>query len=78
MVIDFNISHSNHFVVCAISTNCKIGIDIEQIKPTSLFDFKDRFSEEEWKIILTSDNTYFWFYYYWTAKEAAIKADVED
>jgi 4'-phosphopantetheinyl transferase len=72
---DFNISHSGYVVVCAISTDGKIGIDIEEIKPTSIFDFKKQFSDEEWKIIVTSGNAYFWFYYYWTAKEAVIKAD---
>ncbi len=72
---DFSISHSSCFAVCAISTDSKIGIDIEKVKPVPIYDFKEQFSEEEWNMILTSDNLYFWFYYYWTAKEAVIKAD---
>lgn len=72
---DFNISHSTGYVVCAISTNGKIGIDIEEIKAIPIDDFKKQFSKEEWNIITTSHDTYFWFYYYWTAKEAVIKAE---
>jgi 4'-phosphopantetheinyl transferase len=34
-----------------------------------------QFSKEEWNIIVNSNDTYFSFYYYWTAKEAAIKAN---
>jgi 4'-phosphopantetheinyl transferase len=72
---DFNISHSNRYVVCAFSTNGKIGTDIEEIKVIPIDDFKEQFSKEEWKIITTSNDKYFWFYYYWTAKEAVIKAE---
>ena len=72
---DFNISHSNGFVVCAIATEGKIGVDIEQIKPTPIYDFRNQFSENEWNVIIASDNIYALFYYYWTAKEAAIKAN---
>jgi 4'-phosphopantetheinyl transferase len=73
--IDFNISHSGYFVVCAISDDRRIGIDIEEIKHISISAFKNFFSEEELKAIFDSDNIYFLFYYYWTAKEAAIKAN---
>src|SRR3954471_20772521 len=37
---DFNISHSDGYVVCAISTDSKIGIDIEEVKTTPIYDFK--------------------------------------
>ncbi len=72
---DFNISHSSCYVVCAISTDSKIGIDIEEVKAIPIYDFKEQFSEEEWNIITASNNKYLWFYYYWTAKEAVIKAE---
>jgi len=72
---NFNISHTNNFVVCAISTEYKIGIDVEEIMPISIFDFKNEFSDEEWNFILNSENKYYNFFYYWTAKEAVIKAD---
>ncbi|WP_395626824.1 4'-phosphopantetheinyl transferase family protein [Daejeonella sp.] len=73
--VDFNISHSGDHVVCAFSTKSKIGIDLEKIKPISISDFKNQFHEDEWDHIMTSENNYLWFYYYWTAKEAVIKAD---
>ena len=73
--VDFNISHSGYFVVCAVSFDGRIGIDMEEIKPISIKIFKNHFSVEEWQEIVESENIYFWFYYYWTAKEAAIKAD---
>ena len=38
-------------------------------------DFKNEFSNEEWELILNSENKYYSFYFYWTAKEAVIKAD---
>ncbi|HEY6978202.1 MAG TPA: 4'-phosphopantetheinyl transferase superfamily protein [Chitinophagaceae bacterium] len=72
---DFNISHSAGYVVCVISTNSKIGIDIEEVKAIQIDDFKEHFSKEEWNTITGSDDKYFWFYYYWTAKEAVIKAE---
>src|SRR4030095_15325835 len=72
---DFNISHSTSYVVCALSTDGKIGIDIEEIKAIPINDFKEEFSKEEWRMITASDDKYFWFYYYWTAKEAVIKAE---
>jgi len=72
---DFNISHSTCYAVCVISTNSRIGIDMEEIKAISLDDFKNQFSTEEWNTIKDSDDKYFWFYYYWTAKEAVIKAE---
>jgi 4'-phosphopantetheinyl transferase len=73
--VDFNISHSGEHVVCAFSTKSKIGIDLEKINSISINDFKNQFHEQEWAHIMTSDNKYYWFYYYWTAKEAVIKAD---
>ena len=72
---DFNISHSGFYAVCAFSFQSKIGVDIEEIKPIAIWDFKEEFSKEEWNRIANSDNSDYWFYYYWTAKEAVIKAD---
>lgn len=31
--VDFNISHSGSFVVCALSTDCQVGIDVQQRIP---------------------------------------------
>lgn len=71
---DFSISHSGSMAVCAISYAGTIGIDIEEIKPVEIDDFTSVFTKTEWKTIYTSANTNYWFYHFWTAKEAALKA----
>lgn len=73
--LDFNISHSGNWVVCAFSTIGRIGVDVEKISPIPVCEFKSHFLEEEWNLILRSENTYHTFYAYWTAKEAIIKAE---
>jgi 4'-phosphopantetheinyl transferase len=72
---DFNISHSNEYVVCAISDAHKVGIDIEAIKPVEFNDFRDVMSDDEWRYIETSDNPLQTFFDFWTIKESVIKAD---
>lgn len=72
--IDFNISHSAEYVICAISLTAKVGIDIEEIKPVSFTEFKSFFSDTECeKIEQAVDSTYS-FYTNWTQKEAFLKA----
>jgi len=73
--IDFNISHSSEYVVCALSLTQKIGVDIEKILSINFADFDTSFSTEEWSGINSSGNPLRTFYHYWTAKEAVIKAD---
>jgi len=72
---DFNISHSGNRVVCALGKEGSIGIDIEEIKDLAIHDFKDLFSDREWKVIINAENPLTVFYHYWTAKESIIKAD---
>ncbi|MGI8582952.1 MAG: 4'-phosphopantetheinyl transferase family protein [Chitinophagaceae bacterium] len=72
--IDFNISHAGEYIICAISTTNKIGIDVEQVQNISLNDFKENFSQKEWKNILKADNIIQSFFIYWTRKEAFLKA----
>ncbi|WP_442591958.1 4'-phosphopantetheinyl transferase family protein [Pedobacter sp. AW31-3R] len=73
--IDFNISHSGEYVVCAYTDDCRVGVDLEIIKPIQISDFRAQFLAQEWNKITNSSNTLFWFYYYWSAKEAVVKAD---
>ena len=75
--IDFNISHSGSYVVCGLSNKYKLGIDIEEIKSIKLDDFKDLWTEDEWKQILDATNSNYQFYNYWTKKEALLKASGE-
>jgi 4'-phosphopantetheinyl transferase len=72
--VSFSISHSGSAVVCALSTDtASIGIDIEEIKAIDISDFKDLWSENEWKAI--NGGGLGVFYQYWTRKEAIIKAE---
>jgi 4'-phosphopantetheinyl transferase len=65
--IDFNISHAGEYVVCAISDQGQLGIDIELIKPINISDFNQYMETEQL--------SYKEFYEIWTIKEAVIKAD---
>lgn len=72
--ISFNISHSGNYVVCILSTDTPcIGIDVEEVKPIRLNDFKDIWNDNEWDDIQGGDPRM--FYQYWTRKEAVIKAE---
>ncbi|HKX86717.1 MAG TPA: 4'-phosphopantetheinyl transferase superfamily protein [Flavobacterium sp.] len=73
-LIQFNISHSGNIVVCAISDQSEIGIDIERIANIEIADFKSEFTENEWDAIVLSNNSNEAFFAYWTQKEAVIKS----
>lgn len=72
--VDFNISHSGEYVVCALCKNCCVGIDIEKVKPINLPDFRGQMTDEEWAGVNNATDSLRAFYHYWTKKEAAIKA----
>jgi 4'-phosphopantetheinyl transferase len=72
---DFNISHSGNCLVCAISTNEKVGIDIEEIRLISVESFKGQFLAEEWAAVMISNDIVRSFFELWTAKESVAKAD---
>jgi 4'-phosphopantetheinyl transferase len=73
--IDFNISHSGGYVVCAASRDARVGIDIERMKPIELLDFKESFTPNQWDKIEKAPDALTTFYMYWTAKESVLKAD---
>jgi 4'-phosphopantetheinyl transferase len=73
--IDFNISHSGSFVLCAITRGLKVGVDIEEIIPVNLCDFEDTMTCQQWAIIEASKEPLQCFYSFWTKKESVIKAD---
>ncbi|MFC1505212.1 4'-phosphopantetheinyl transferase family protein [Thermodesulfobacteriota bacterium] len=73
--VDFNVSRSGSFVVCALTRNGKVGIDIERIKPIDLHIYKRVFNSNEWEIITSSEDSLSTFYSYWTIKESVLKAD---
>lgn len=70
----FNISHSGNIVVF-VSSEHKIGIDVELVKDIDVDDFKLQMTNSEWNKIQFSLNKTAAFYEYWTQKEAVIKAN---
>lgn len=73
--IDFNISHSGSYVICAIAEGIHLGIDIEAINPVDFGDFTITMTEKEWLEIEGAENPIKSFFRYWTIKESVIKAD---
>jgi 4'-phosphopantetheinyl transferase len=76
--LQFNLSHSGDFVAYAFAHGCKLGIDIEEVRP-----IPDRtdiarhlFSREEWEdwLGLTTSHRHEAFFRRWTRIEAYVKA----
>jgi 4'-phosphopantetheinyl transferase len=68
---DFNISHAHDRVVCAVSTDVQVGVDIEKIVSLDNYHLKHYFREEEISYIQQDKVR---FYEVWTKKEAILKA----
>lgn len=69
--MDFNISHSGEYVVCGITDNGLVGVDIERMDSIEIESFLSVFTSSEIKKI---DNRLDKFYILWTQKEALSKA----
>ena len=72
--IDFNISHSGKYIICAISRETKLGIDIELKKGINFAHFKTEMTKKQWAEIFASENPNLMFLKYWTIKESVSKA----
>jgi 4'-phosphopantetheinyl transferase len=72
--VDFNISHSGTSVICAISDQVKLGIDIEEPAEIDIRDFERQWCAQERQQIALAENTHAEFYRMWTRKEAVLKA----
>ena len=72
---DFNISHSGDYVVCILSPDSRVGIDIEYKQNVDLNDFTRTMNQEQWAKINKSRDPFDTFFKYWTMKECVIKAD---
>lgn len=68
----FNITHSGDYVVCAISEEMEIGIDIEKKRKKRLPDIPSAFTDKENEIIKKYPDK---LYDFWTKKEAIVKAE---
>ncbi len=66
----FNISHSNEYVVLAISDKHPIGVDIEEIKEVK-DDMRKYISSKEEYLYIKNDKN---FFEVWTSKESLSKA----
>lgn len=71
----FNISHSGHYVVCAVATT-EIGIDVERIRKVNLRIAERFFSSSEIADLMASEegNRMQYFITLWTIKESYLKA----
>jgi len=74
-LVDFNISHSGDYVVCILSPDSRVGIDIEHRRKVNLADFSQTMNNHQWTEIQGSDNPFDTFFEYWCIKESVIKAD---
>lgn len=76
--IEFNLSHSHGLVLYSVTRDRKIGIDVEQIRPTSDVEkLAERFfSPREYATIrsLPPSQKQEAFFHAWTCKEAYLKA----
>lgn len=70
----FNVSHSGRYVIAAFHKE-EVGIDIEEITPLNIEDFRYIFSEQELHHVQYSPNPLHTFFKYWTIKESVIKAE---
>ncbi len=69
--VDFNLSHSGDQVVCAISTVCRLGIDIEEMIHQDFDQYTLCWSKDEIDAIKAKGQEL--FYRLWTRKEAVLK-----
>lgn len=69
----FSISHSGEIVLCAISDNTAIGVDIEKMYKIDIAPFRSYMLDSEWNRMILSKDKYEVFFDYWTQKEAVIK-----
>lgn len=68
---DFNLSHSGDWIVLAVTTIGRVGIDVEEIKPVSEDTMIYALSETERQLV--SHQPLHVFYEFWTLKEALFK-----
>lgn len=73
--VDFNISHSGDYVICSISKEGRVGVDVEFTQPLDLDEFRSVLSDPEWDWVINSSNPNKRFYHLWTLKESAAKVD---
>jgi len=73
--VHFNISHSGHYVVCAVAPT-EVGIDVERVRNVNLRIAERFFSETEIQDLMACDekDRMHYFITLWTIKESYLKA----
>ncbi|PWK17625.1 4'-phosphopantetheinyl transferase superfamily protein [Arcicella aurantiaca] len=72
--LDFNISHTNEYVVAAFSFQHKIGIDIEQVRTVKGWDDCTYLNDNDLKKLQIAISPSSTFLEIWCQKEAVLKA----
>lgn len=72
---EFSISHSGHYVVCALSDEGRVGIDLERVRPIDPAEFTSHLTAQERSRIEAAGDAPAELLRIWCAKESAIKAD---
>lgn len=72
--LHFNISHSEDYVICALSSNA-IGVDIEKVTDIDIKIAENFFSDTEYRFLsgLDTFDRKHKFFEFWTAKESYVK-----
>lgn len=77
-VLQFNLSHSQEWMLCAVTYQHRVGIDLECIRPVAdLEQLTNRFflpREHDAIHALPAEHQQSAFFRYWTCKEAILKA----
>lgn len=69
--LNFNISHVNQWLICAISKDGQIGIDIEEIREINYHKLSKRYFHKNEMQSIDNNKDFFGI---WTKKEAILKA----
>lgn len=75
IALEFNLSHSGEWVVCAASKACIVGIDIEKISDTAPSEIREYLTPGELIALDRSQNQASCLIQIWTRKEAVLKGD---
>ncbi len=76
--LEFNLSHSQNVMLCAIAQNTPIGIDLEHLRPVgNLLQLTQRFFAPQEHLAIQAlppEEQLQSFFHHWTCKEALLKA----
>lgn len=75
VAVDFNITHSHEWVMCALAESGRVGIDIEHHRDIALEDFRDHMTPSQLQTIASASDRRAAFFDLWTMKESVVKAD---